>query len=74
MDPQTDQIAAIETNQRELFRAGRAAAEAGVMAAELGAALERRVALNTASIESFERTITDMQAQIDKLTREASDG
>ncbi len=74
MDPQADRIVAIETNQRELFRAGRAAAEAGMMVSELGAALERKVALNTATIESFERTIADMQAQIDKLTKEASDG
>lgn len=74
MDPQTDRITRLEQDLELLNTAGRYNSLGGIQTRKDVDANRAAIALNTATIESFERTIADLQAQIDKLTKEASDG
>ena len=72
MEP--DRITQLEQDLVRLNEAGRHVAMGGL---ETIKAVERNtqaIAINAETMASFERTIANMQAQIDKLTKEASDG
>ena len=67
----SDRITQLEDAVAALYRTSKAFAQAGLDVSLLGKKLEQKVALNTATNESFERTIADMQAQIDRLLEAA---
>ncbi len=73
MATQTERIIELEETVTMLQKAGHCNTLGGIALCANVDTNRDAIALNTASIESFERTIADMQAQIDKLTTEASD-
>ena len=74
MDPQTDRITRLEQDLVRLNEAGRYVAMGGLETIKAAEKNTQAIAINAETMASFERTIADMQAQIDKLTTEASDG
>lgn len=69
----SDRITQLEQDLIRLNEAGRYVAMGGIQTCKDIASLRQSIALNTASLESFERSLATMQAQIDRLTQEASD-